>query len=304
MALSTNSTDTYAVMVENLRKGLGGDASLDFLLDFERVKTWLETNPTKKTKKPLSPNSLKTYYCAIKNAMKGNAKFDGVVPMYDKELAKFVAEFKAKQDDQTLTEDEKRKWVCWECVIEVREKLLEEFNDDPNWEIFQDYLILCLYSYEPPERLDYAPMRFVSEAPADSIENFCVMKDDKATFILNAYKTAKKYGTMTYDASPELFAVLKQWRKMNPTEWFLVKGKEKRSMTSQELGLAIKDIFTRLTGTGATLNILRHSYRTHLHEGEPSLEEQKEIARRMGHSVLMGQRYRRIDAEQKSKSKD
>ena len=303
-ALSTNSTDTYSIMVENIRRGLGGDASLDFLLDFAKVKHWLETNPTKKTKKPLSANSLKTYYCAIKHYIKGNAKFDEVLPMYDGELAKFVAEFKAKQDDQTLTEDEKRKWVCWDCVIEVREKLLEEFNDNPDWELFQDYLILCLYTYEPPERLDYAPMKFVTEAPADSIENYCVLNGDKATFILNSYKTAKKYGTQTNAASPEMVEVLKRWKTMNKTEWLLLKGKDKRPMTSQELGLAIKDIFTRHTGSGATLNILRHSFRTHLHEGEPSLEEQKEIARRMGHSVMMGQRYRRIDAEQKSKSKE
>jgi hypothetical protein len=176
-----------------------------------------------------------------------------------------------------------------------------EWQDEPTVELYQDYLILCLYTFQEPVRLDYSPMRFVEEAPTDSIENFCVLKDGKATFILNSYKTAKKYGTLSWEAPEDLVRVLTEWRKMNTSEWLLFKGKDKRPLTAQELGLAIKDIFTRMLGIGATLNILRHAYRTDLHEGEPSLKAQQETARRMGHSVIMGQRYRRIDAEQNSR---
>jgi hypothetical protein len=300
MPISSSSADTYSVILSNIRRGVGGDTGFDFLLDFAKVKTWLETNPTKKTKKPLSHNSLKTYYSAIKSVMKDDPKFASVVSDYDTELKKFVEEMRVKDDDQLLTEDEKRKWVCWSCIEETRDRLLTEWEDEPSWELYQDYLILCLYTFQEPTRLDYAPMRFVKEAPKDSIENFCVLNGETATFILNSYKTAHKYGTLSWDAPPSLVKVLTTWREMNKTEWLLVKGKDKRAMNTQELGLSIKDIFVRLTTIGATLNIIRHAYRTDLHEGEPSLTAQKETARRMGHSVVMGQRYRRIDAEQKS----
>lgn len=298
MAISASSAETYKVIIGNLRAGLGGDGGLDFLLDFAKVKNWLETNPTKKTKKPLSSSSLKTYYSAIRNAIKDDSRFAEVGSLYANELKKLTDESRAKEDDQTLTEDEKKKWICWNCVGNVRTTLLDDYYDKPTLENYQDYLIICLYSLQEPVRLDYAPMRFVEEAPKDSEENFCELKGDRATFVLNSYKTARKYGTMYLDAPPELVDVLKKWRTINTTEWFLLKGQ--RPMTSQELGLEIKGIFLRLLNIGATLNILRHSYRTFLHEGEPSLAHQKETARRMGHSVLMGQRYRRIDAEVKN----
>lgn len=301
MAIASSSAETYKVIIGNLRAGLGGDDGLDFLLDFAKVKNWLETNPTKKTKKPLARSSIKTYYSAIRHAIKDDPKFASVVSNYGEELKGCIDEVKAKDDDQTLTEDEKGKWICWKCVVDVRDTLLEDYEKRPTMEAYQDYLILALYSYQEPVRLDYAPMRFVEVAPKDSMENFCVLKDGKASFILNSYKTAKKYGTLSWDASPDLCRVLTKWRTINTTEWLLLKGKDtKRPMTTQELGLDIKDIFTRYINIGATLNILRHSYRTMLHEGEPTLKEKKETARRMGHSVLMGERYRRVDAEQKS----
>jgi hypothetical protein len=303
MSIASSSTETYTVIVNNLRKGLGAPKdALDFLLDFEKVKNWLETNPTKKTKKPLSHNSLKTYYSAIRYVLKDEPRFASVVSRYGEELKKYIDEIKQRDDDQMLTEDEKKKWICWSCVEDVRNKLLEVYEEEPTWMNYQDYLILCLYSLQEPIRLDYAPMRFVEEAPKDSIENFCVLKGDKAEFILNSYKTAKKYGTITLEAPPNLVNVLTKWRELNKTDYLLVKGMDKRPMNTQELGLAIKDIFTHQINIGATVNILRHAYRTSLHEGEPSLADQKETSRRMGHSVLMGQRYRRIDAEQNNQS--
>ena len=294
---SASSLATYSVILTNLRAGLGGAEDNLFMLDFERVKNWLETNPTKKTKKPLSRSSIKTYYSAILHAIREDDKFSSVLTKYQEELKSFIQEFKEKEDDQTLTEDEQKKWLCWSCIEETRDRVLADFNDEPSWELYQDYLILCLYTFQEPVRLDYAPMRFVEEAPTDSIENFCVLKDGKAKFILNDYKTAHKYGTLSWDAPDSLAKVLTMWRRLNKTEWLLVKGKDKRPMTTQDLGLAIKDIFVRMTNTPATLNIIRHAYRTDLHAGEPSLAEQKETARRMGHSITMGQRYRRIDAE-------
>lgn len=248
--------ETYAVILDNLRRAFGGDKSLAFLQDFDAVRRWLETNPTKKTKKPLSANSLKTYYSAIKQAIKDDAAFAKVLPMYEAEISKYVKTMKAK-----LTEEEERRYICWQCVLNVRETLLQEFDDEPCWEAYQEYLIVCLYTMLPPERLDYAPMRFVKDPVADSIENYCVLTESSASFVLNTHKAAWKNGTMTIDIPPELAAVLRRWRTINKTDWLLLKGAEKRPMTRQELGLAIKNIFTRTLGIPSTLNVLRHSYR-------------------------------------------
>lgn len=233
-------------ILRTLRKGFGADG-LDFLMDFERVKTYLETNPTKKTKRPLSANSLKTYYSVITNAIKDDPKFAEVVSKYRDEQTKQVRTVSAP-------------FVCWLCIEQVRDELLSEWEDEPSWEVYQDYLLLCLYSFMPPRRLDYAPMRFVSEAPQDSIENFCVLNGDTATFILNSYRSASKHGTLSWEAPPEMVAVLRKWRTLNKTDWLLVKGKDKRPMTTQELGMEVKDIFIRKLNLPVGVNVLRKAW--------------------------------------------
>jgi hypothetical protein len=146
-------------------------------------------------------------------------------------------------------------------VEQVRDDLLREWEDEPKWELYQDYLLLCLYSFQSPRRLDYAPMRFVSEAPKDSLENFCVLSGNTATFILNTHPTANKVGTVSWSASPCLAEVLTKWRTMNKTDWLLVKGKDKRPMTTQELGLDLKDIFVSKLTLPVSVNVLRRSYK-------------------------------------------
>jgi hypothetical protein len=248
-------------ILTTLRKGFKTD-SLDFLLDFERVKTYLETNPTKKTKRPLSANSLKTYFSAIHSTIKHDTRFASVVSNYGDEVSKYVRTAKPIA----------KPFVCWSCVEQVRDELLSEWEDDPSWEVYQDYLLLCLYSFLPPRRLDYAPLRFVKEAPKDSIENFCVLDGDTATFVLNTYPMAYKHGTQTFTAPPELVKVLSKWRTMNKTDWLLVKGKEKRPMTAQELGMDIKDIFVRKLNLPIGVNVLRKAYMNASLEESMSIE--------------------------------
>lgn len=240
-------------ILRTLRKAFNA-TSLDFLLDFQQVKTYLETNKTKKTKRPLSANSLKTYYCVIHTAIKADPKFAEVVSDYGDELRKYV---------QTASPVAKA-YVCWSCVDKVRDELLSEWEEEPNWELYQDYLLLCLYTFQSPRRLDYAPMRFVREAPTDSLENFCVLDGNTATFLLNTHPTANKVGTVSWSASPELVEVLTKWRTLNKTDWLLVKGRDKRPMTTQELGLDLKDIFVRKLNLPVSVNVLNRSYKEFL----------------------------------------
>ena len=149
----------------------------------------------------------------------------------------------------------------------------------------------------PPERLDYSPMKFVKEMPTDIKENYCVLTDMKATFILNNYKTSKSKGVAVYDAPEELIRVLHQWRKINTSEWLLVKKNTlTEPLSSHELGQIIQRVLGRKTGKFATLNIIRHSFITHMREGEMPLLEKKRLAMRMGHSLIQAEKYIRINA--------
>lgn len=287
------TASNYAGMIGNIRSGLGEKEGTDFLLNTARVVKWLEENPTKKTKKPLSANSIKTYLVAIKSTLRdtNDDKFADVMKVYDAKMLEYKKRLDAHEEKQELTEVERKKWVCWSCVLETRDKL----KDSEDWKSYQDYVILCLYTMMPPERLDYAPMRVVNDLPTNTDGNYCVIGEMKATFVLNAYKTAKSKGQAIYDAPPELFTILKRWRTMNTSDWLLVKKTAPTEpLTSHELGQCIPRIFERLGQPCATLNILRHSFLTHMREGEMPLLEKKRLAERMGHSLVQAEKYLRI----------
>lgn len=300
MEKSAITLKNYEVIVSSIRAGIGGGEGYDFLLDFPVVERWIETNPTKKTKKPLSRNSQKTYYVGVKSTLRDlkDSRFDDVMKLYDAKILGLAGELVKQEEKQELSEAEKSKWICWCCVITTRDNIGKKYEEDKRWRTFQDYLILCLYSMMPPERLDYTPMKFVADMPTDTEHNYCVLTDMKATFILNNYKTFKSKGQAVYDAPYELMSILHAWRKINTSEWFLVKKTDKtQPLSSHELGQIIPRIFEREINIPATLNILRHSFITNMREGEMPLLEKKRLAERMGHSLAQAEKYLRLNVE-------
>jgi hypothetical protein len=304
--MTSTTAKTYKVMLESIRIGLKAEQGYDFLLQYDDVCKWLETNPTKKTKQPLSKSSLKTYYSMIKATLRDlkDDRFKDVMKQYDEKFNEFAVVQKERDEKQELSAQETKKWLCWSCIDGLRDKLYGDYRENNDWKTFQEYLIICLYTLMPPERLDYSPMRFVGDMPTDDKENYCVLLPTKAVFILNAYKTAWRMekGILThkpsvYEAPPTMFNILEQWRKLNRSEWLIVKRNTPAgAMSSHELGQTIQRICQRETNTPATLNIIRHSYITHLREGEMPLLEKKRIAERMGHSLSTAEKYIRINA--------
>lgn len=300
MEKSAITIKNYEVIVNSIRVGIGGDEGYDFLLNFPAVENWIETNNTKKTKKPLSRNSQKTYFVGVKSTLRDlkDSKFDEVMKLYDAKILGLAGEIVKQEEKQELTEAEKSKWLCWSCIVQTRDKIGEDYKKDGKWRTFQDYLIVCLYTMMPPERLDYTPMKFVAEMPTDTEHNYCVLTDMKATFILNNYKTFKSKGQALYDAPYELMPVLHAWRKINKSEWLLVKKTNKAEpLPSHELGQVIPRIFERENKIPATLNILRHSFITDMREGEMPLLEKKRLANRMGHSLAQAEKYLRLNTQ-------
>jgi hypothetical protein len=303
----TTTSKTYKTMLDSIRKGLNKNTRHDFLLDYDEVVNWLETNPTRKTKKPLTKASLKTYYSMIKATLRDlkDPRFDEVMKKYDAKMIEYAAIQREQDEKQELSISETKKWTCWSCIDGLRDKLLTDYNDNNDWRTYQEYLIVCLYTLMPPQRLDYSPMRFIGEVPVDDNkqENYCVLLADKAVFILNAYKTAytMKNGKLchhqnTFDAPPLLFKVLEKWRTINKSEFLIVKKNTPLlPMSSHELGQTITRLFERETGIPATLNIIRHAYVSNMRQDEMPLLEKQRLAKQMSHSVDMAEKYRRIN---------
>lgn len=286
--------------IRAIQVAVDGDDELLFLLNTEQICNWLETHICKKTKKPLSHASLKTYYASIKSTIKNlnDDRFVGALEEYNKKFIFYNDLVRAETPEQTLTKKEEKKWICWSCVLYARSLLEDAYKSNPCLKTYQEYLLLCLYSYLPPTRLDYSPMKVVTTIPTSTDVNYCMLTSKGATFIINQYKTARTYGQLIYDAPEELHNVLKDYNLYNSSGWLFSQSVDKTlPLTSHELGKMITKLFTKHLNVGATLNIIRHAYATHIHAGEPSLASKKATAKIMGHSLEMSELYRRINAE-------
>ena len=230
-------------------------------------------------------SSMNVMYCAI-------LKIHGheLTPEQQEPYKKAVKELKEKrnavQDDQKMTEKQKEKFLSWDEVLKVREKIKDSLND-VNFSLNMDYLIVCLYTMFENRRLDYGDMRVVDE-PEDCEDNLYIISTGQ--FVFAKYKTAKKYGKQTFTVPEELNTIIKKFvTKYKQTYLFM--NRNGLPMGNKKLSDRIIRIFHRHTGKDVGACMLRHSKATEDHKGEKTLKEQNVVAFKSGHSVIENARY-------------
>lgn len=280
--LSLGSAKTYASVLRSMYKKLdieGGVSTQSIVKNIKSIFKYAKEKPTKQRKQLLS----------------------AVLLFVDKNNAKIAFDIRelmssATHDDfeqakkQELTPNQKRAWLDWKSIISIRDKLASV--SEPLWEksnlsgsefsTLQDYVIVCLYSYNAPRRaVDYCLMR--KGEPRNQSENGIRKKGDKMYFIFNTFKTAKEYGSQTIQVDSELRHVLAKWMKVNPCQWLLV-GDNCDHLSSASLTKRLGRIFNK---PGFGINILRHAYVSDVAlKNMPFLNELEETAKELGHSSM------------------
>jgi integrase len=222
-------------------------------------------------------------------------KYSDKVKEYNKSLVAIAKK-------QEMTEREEAKWLNWEEILAVRDKLKPATPDD--FLAYQDWVILCLYTMLPPLRADFSPMRIYDEMPpADVSGNFVVLSPNKNSFVLQEYKTSGTYGRQEIEIPDELLEVLYEWVIYNPTGWLLVR-EDGEPYTEGNLSQRVGRIMERATrgpegspGKNCGITMFRHAYKTWLHAGEPTILDAEAEAKKMLHSPQMAQKYRRPKKE-------
>lgn len=198
-----------------------------------------------------------------------------------------------QENKQELTDSQKMAYLDWNSIIATRNELANRVApywikltlSDEQFNELQDYVIVCLYTYCAPRRsLDYIYMR--PHEPCSEYENGIFTGEENSeisepTFIFQKYKTMATYGSQKITIPLPLWSVLREWLKVNPHEWLLTQnGKQ---MNSVQLTRRLQKIFGR---PGFGVNMLRHAYVSEEVLGQsPFLDELKEIAYKLGHSM-------------------
>lgn len=166
------------------------------------------------------------------------------------------------------------------------------------------HLISSLYTLTPSVRGDYGCVHLITKLNKrknDGIHNFYDV--EKGEFILNTYKTSKRYGTLTYKYNKKLVDVINLWLRMSGNKKYLIsKHNYNKSSTKEELPLDCDTI----GHAGAVNKLVSDSFNFYMKkdEGEKSIgirviriiwvkelekikdvKKRTELARLMGHSL-------------------
>ena len=181
--------------------------------------------------------------------------------------------------------------IPWETIIAWRDS--DEFKALP----IQTRFLVGIYTYLPPQRIDYTPMRVVGRLPKvmEAGMNYVVIAKKSAKFVFHAYKTSKIFGDITHVVPKPLFDLLCEYLGDRRTGYLFQAGDV--PITEVALGKRLRTIFIAKFDKVFGANNLRHSYITHQNKGVPSIAAMKEDAAAMAHSVITHQSYRHISLE-------
>jgi integrase len=286
--MSEHTKNTYERSLTTIRKGLGVEAGLDFLSDHARVIAWIDSHPKYK------PNSKKVMYIAVVSTLKTSALYPEAVAEYKKKIDALNRQVAEASEEQALTPEEAEKFVEWPLVLKTVEDIGAAVSDLAS---YQEYLIVSLYTELPPLRLDYAEMKVLPAEPNTLEGNYLIFggATKKPYILLTQYKTARRYGEQRIALPKKLVAIVKEWRKMQDTEYLLVSPASNNAMPAWELGQTITRVFEKHLGKSVGVSVLRHSYITWMRRDDLAPKKSNQLAKDMLHSVGMSQLYRRTD---------
>jgi integrase len=238
----------------------------------------------------------KNFFTALKSIYRHHPELKGAFAIeYDKLDSHFdasIKKYKAKTTGpERITERQTKSFVPWTEVMAKQQELAQTEYGSTR------HLLLAMYTLTEPRRQDYGSMKIMKTMPADPTSlkfNFIVLTREKATLVMNAFKTDAAYKQKEermFVLSPELTALIRHSLNSKPRDYLFVNTKDNPYSDATYTVFSnntLKEIFGR---EGANVSMLRHAYITHFQGRNPTFEEKVKISQAMGHSVGMQAQY-------------
>lgn len=293
-----NLTDsTISFYLRNLRK-LNNDKeikNLNFLNNEESIEKIIEGK---------KPNTKRNYYITIVSILGVDSKKKTLLKHYREKMDKINKDLKEEEGKNEKSETQKKNWIEKKELDEIYDKYKEEVNKFKNekdltpkkYDKLLKYVILSLYTLIAPRRnKDYQESYMVKGIPEkDLSDNINYIDITKKKLIFNNFKTVKTEGEQKIDIPDDLMNVLNIYIKFHP----LIELNEKKfevPFLVDDNGLPLPNvnsltvILNRIFKKNIGSSMLRHMYLSNKYGN--ILEEQKEDAKNMGHSVEMQKDY-------------
>tara|TARA_R110000765_G_scaffold42847_1_gene90198 strand:+ start:8502 stop:9524 length:1023 start_codon:yes stop_codon:yes gene_type:complete len=226
------------------------------------------------------------------------------------------AMYHAKVKNHEYSEIQKKKVIDWDEVLSVRENLTKQLKKeeirrkiadevpltDGDLLLFQDLVLVSLYTYLPPVRNDYANLKVIRAGIYNSLTynerhayNYLVVSNRDMRISLSQFKTSKTHGTICMVVPKPLKVLLRLWLRVNESGILLLNRKNE-PLSENGITKHLNRIFLEHSGKAISSTMLRHiflssKYGEDIREELEKYKEKKSIADSMGHSVLTQNNY-------------
>lgn len=268
--LTASTLRTYTSLLSNVLSKLDEDSPAFFEKNVSRVLKHIDSLD--------KPQTRKTILSALV-VLTGNDD-------YSKAMLENVATVAKQYREQKVDPERVAKLLTPTQIREIHEHWLERCGKEGSPEAYVNCLITGLMSgyYEgtPPRRLtDYSEMKWHSFNR--QTDNHMLPEKTPTRMVFHVYKTSasdrdKGIKGVTVPIPPKMTAILKKWRKMNPTAYPLVNTKMEK-FTPSSLNKRLNVLF------GFGVDMLRSIFLTDMYKDVPKIKTLEDTAASMSHSV-------------------
>jgi len=299
IALSFNTKASYRWAVEKIWKGLEfcmenqHPDAVFIATHLDEIKAWVDNYALGR------PKVAKIFYSAL--MMFRPVFMDPLFNSLSCKISELNKDDKQNEEKQEWTPAQEKIKLPWSDVILRRNNLEKACQPIWNlrsglitpsqWQQLNDFVLLCLYTMNPPRRREFGEVLLDKPNDDDTVgKNWIEWSEDAKGFFFNVYKTAKTYGLQFIPASPALTVVIEKWLNINPSPYLLF-NQRKGPIGSRGVNRSLERIFNT---KGMGVNMLRHTFISdEVLKGMPFLDDLNIMAKSMGHSVQEALLYKK-----------
>ena len=254
------------------------EKSFEVFKDTKRVLSFINDNWS-------NANTRQGYVQALSGILRYIADFNDVYKVYSDASIEGRNKLTREENELKLSAKERKLWMSWDK--------LEKSSDSKNLNS-RERAMIALFTLIPPRRLTIAKW-LVYGTGKDKNYNYLNLRDGK--IILNNYKTNTTYGQYIIKIPVKLKQILAKYIKDSRIKF----GKplfpnSKGGFYSNYISTVLSKTFNKAVGKPITAQILRHSYVVYrMKNRNLNLNQMGKIAKSLGHSEKMLQRYNRLD---------
>ena len=150
-------------------------------------------------------NTLKGHISVLAGILRELDTLPRVQQRYSKISTDLCLELQDESKKQELLPQRKQNFVLFQDIVKRREQFRKLFEaDKSNNKNNLSYVLLSLYTMQPPLRQDYKDMQIVDVLPKNKKLNYLLHKNNKYYVVIRDDKVIQSHGSAQFELSNEL----------------------------------------------------------------------------------------------------